>query len=683
MKSSNISFGLLNTLLISLLLLSGCNPFKEQALNNRNELIYKSLYQSDKVLAGGEFPRSQSASVYVSNNDLRRLLETLEGTRVVVSEDGEFKGWEATADKLILSSNPGYSEVEISVTASPPENDVRYTFTISSILGVTSVERDARKNKSIIWLAANPTSIKAHISSSWFSWSTPTGLGELLADIAATQLEEKLSKPIEIDDVISEEHSFSKTERVYIDKESNPNWWADIKANAGMFKVDKYLNFLSPAFTSNGLWLAFSISDDPGSSYTEPDVPSNNSEKLEDLISDLTQEILKKEKSINIDHDSSLLWLSQNVFIQLNELLANNLKEIKFQSIKKSGMLAETKWRDDILGKGGTFAELHGDNAVSGSLKFGKPSIRWDHNNGVIVNSNVDLDSTINIHVHFDPLVGGGLGTTVGMEASSSINVNLEAPIVLEDFMGSPALMIKPNLLCNTFDIEGKTDGKLKFSGGWASMPALGLRTRMLIGEDYIPPSVLIGGMPTYTENKVIKTKDEKIAIHPPYKYTIQTITPTSLKLSDSGVMVQLGIIHENTNDFDVIKAIKKLEEEKKDKIKNYYASASKKTCPSTDRTELILGALEVGPNNEFVKAFKAIKEVLDNAYNDLTKGPGKNNEIVKALNNARNDLTKGPGKNNEVVKALDNAKNDITKGPGKNNEIRKAADKVKKFLGF
>ncbi|MBP6986624.1 MAG: hypothetical protein KBB83_08600 [Alphaproteobacteria bacterium] len=647
MKFSKTSFGVLNALLISLLLLSGCNPFKEQALNNRNELIYKSAFLSEKVLAGGDFPSSQSASVYVSNNDLRRLLGSLEGTRVVVSEEGKYKGWEATTNKLMLSSNPGYSEVEISVTASPPEKDNSYTFTISSILGVTSVVRDASKNKTIIWLAANPTSIKAHMSSNWFSWSMPTGLGELLADIATTQLGDKLSKPIEIDDVISEEHSFSKTERMYIDKENNPNWWIDIKPDAGVFKADKYLNFLSPAFTSNGLWLAFSVSDDPGSSYTEPDVPFNNSSRLEELTSDLTQEILKKEKAINIDHDSSLLWLSQNVFVQLNELLVNNLKAIKFQSTKKSGMLAESKWRDDILGEGGTFAELDGDNAVSGSLKFGKPNIRWDDIKGVIVNSNVDLDSAINIHVHFDPLVGRGLGTTVGMEASSSVNVDLQSPIVLGDFMGSPALMIKPDLSCKSFDIEGKTDGKLKFSGGWASMPALGLRTRMLIGEDYIPPSVLIGGVPTYTENKVTNINDKKITIHPPYKYTIQTIKPTSLKLSDSGMMVQLDIILKNTNDSDTIKAIEKLEEEKKDKIKNYYASASKKTCPSADRTELILGALEIGPNNEFVKAYKGIKKVLDNAYDDLTNGPGEGNEIKKAgkaIENGVRDIGKALG---------------------------------------
>lgn len=74
-----------------------------------------------------------------------------------------------------------------------------------------------------------------------------------------------------------------------------------------------------------------------------------------------------------------------------------------------------------------------------------------------------------------------------------------------------------------------------------------------------------------------------------------------------------------------------------------------------------------------FLETVKARDRTLDNAYNDSTKGPGKNNEIVKALNNARNDLTKGPGKNNEVIKVLNNAKDDLTKGPGKNNEIRKS----------
>ncbi len=638
-------------LLASIFCLSGCNPFKNHALNDRNELIYKSAAQTENVLRGEGFPYSQSASVYVSNGDLRSLLESIEGTRVVLLEEGDYQGWEATVEKLSFASNSGYAEVEISVSASPPDGDEKYAFTISAILGVSSVVRDAAKEKTIIWLAASPTNIKANMSFRWFSWSTPSGLGDLLADIAATQLADKLSKPIEVKDVISEERSFSETERIYIDEEKNPNWWVDIKADAGVFRVNKYLNFLAPAFTTNGLWLAFSISDTPGSIYVEPEAPTNNPDELNEKIARLTGQIRRKEETIDIDHGSSLLWVSQQVFVQLNELLANNLKEIKFQSTKKSGKLAESKWRDDILGEGGTFAELNGDSAISGGLTFNKPNIKWDEENGVVVNGSVDLDSTINVHVHFDPLVGGGLGTTVGMKAFSDVNFNINSPIVLENFMGYPSLMIKPDLSCKSFDIEGKTDGKLIFSGGWASMPALGLRTRMRIGEDYIPPSILVGGGPTYTENKVINTKDKKLAIHPPYKYTIQTITPTSFKLSASGVMAQLGINHKNTDDTEEIKKIQKLEVEKKEKIKDYYTSAAKKPCPSADRTEFILGNLEIGPNNEFVKAFRHIKKVLDNAYNDLTKGPGKNNEVVKALNNARNDLTKGPGKNNEIRK--------------------------------
>ncbi len=75
----------------------------------------------------------------------------------------------------------------------------------------------------------------------------------------------------------------------------------------------------------------------------------------------------------------------------------------------------------------------------------------------------------------------------------------------------------------------------------------------------------------------------------------------------------------------------------------------------------MLLGPLEFGPNNEIIKFVR-------NAWNDIIKGPGLNNELVKLLNSVGETFHK----------AVKNVEKDITTGTlGEGNEVVKLRNKI------
>jgi hypothetical protein len=718
------------------LLLSGCGSFESAVLQDRNGLIYKSSSSSLEVLKKSNFPLNQSAAAFITNEDLKAAISVYEGTSIEFLEDGDYKNWVLLLENISVLTKPGFVELVISAKFSDPNGKRSFGFDINGVLAIDKVERNQKKNKTVITFVGRPTDIQASVVDSWFAASIPESLGEFVADVVSLSIKEKLTASFEIDDAYSEKHKLNKTERQYIDAENHSDWWVDINAQMPEVEITKYLNFSAPAFTSNGVWLAFDLGNNSGVNYKEPTIPNLDADDLEDEVDRLSEELALREKSIKMNHKNSLFWLSKNIFVQINQLVSDNLTSISFKSEKVNGYIAKTDWHDDILGKGGTFAEFHGNKAISGNVKFNKTSVRWDAASGVILSGNVEVDGTANVHVHFDPLVGGGLGTTVGMKINASTGYDAAVNFGIEDVLGIPMLLAKPTINCEAMDLSAKTDGKLKFPGGWASMPALGAKMKMLLGSDYIAPSSVIGGVPTYKKNgdpekNEDPAKKQKYKVIFPAKYTITTIEPKSVSMMAQGLKVQLNIKQTLTSNEKEIQKIKSLNKNQAQALENYYLSAKAKSCPKADGIALTLGDLEIGPNNEFIKLFKEVKKVLDNAIKDLTEGPGENNDILKGLKSAKkalddaaraaqkalddaaraaqkalddaaraaqkalddaaraaqkalDDVARAAQKvKDDAEKAAQNVVKDVTEGPGPNNDLTGENGAVRKFIGL
>lgn len=67
----------------------------------------------------------------------------------------------------------------------------------------------------------------------------------------------------------------------------------------------------------------------------------------------------------------------------------------------------------------------------------------------------------------------------------------------------------------------------------------------------------------------------------------------------------------------------------------------------------LIIGASSaLAGGNCIVTPFKikCIETTAENAWSDVTKGPGQNNDAFKVIKNVTKDVTQGPGKSNDIT---------------------------------
>jgi hypothetical protein len=83
----------------------------------------------------------------------------------------------------------------------------------------------------------------------------------------------------------------------------------------------------------------------------------------------------------------------------------------------------------------------------------------------------------------------------------------------------------------------------------------------------------------------------------------------------------------------------------------DHWNATMRQPCPDLPGIRIEVGDLEIGPNGEIMKFIR-------NAWNDITKGPGKNNEVVKLLGR----IQAGAGKYDEATKKVANDIGDLAK---------------------
>ena len=72
---------------------------------------------------------------------------------------------------------------------------------------------------------------------------------------------------------------------------------------------------------------------------------------------------------------------------------------------RQRGRLAETKWRDNAAGDGGTLPKDNGNEAAKGFVQFGQDSVALEQRpSSADVAGHSSAPSEASVHVHIDPL---------------------------------------------------------------------------------------------------------------------------------------------------------------------------------------------------------------------------------------------------------------------------------------
>lgn len=315
------------------------------------------------------------------------------------------------------------------------------------------------------------------------------------------------------------------------------------------------------------------------------------------------------------------------------------------QSTGYTGRLAESKWRDDLLGDGGAYAELNGADRLNVKIALGKPEVAWD-DSGMKLSLPVSADVDASVKVHFDPLIGGGMGTTLGLVGSGNGTVGGSAKTTVVTSGELSVALMETVLSCDAVKASIATDGRLKIDLGWISVPQVGAKIEIPIGRDPVGTTALLDSRPIYVEFPILdprlepdkEKRDSMIAKNPwavvPTAPALQyRISPKSVEQTAAGYRFTVGIevtsiqAGRTREELDVARAAvqasaKVVEEKVKQLIRDQPKVA---TCTGEPTFAILLGPIEIGPQNEVVKFAK-------NAWNDITKGPGPGNDLRKLV---------------------------------------------------
>ncbi|KRR02107.1 hypothetical protein [Bradyrhizobium valentinum] len=407
----------------------------------------------------------------------------------------------------------------------------------------------------------------------------------------------------------------------------NNSGTVELTAMPSPFHFDQWLTVVAPVFTPKGVVLTATLAP-------TRQAPSAVGVALPDTVNadDLSrarQEVQAKAGVLDgLFSRDVAVTIGRTAFTKLTDQLANTLAgfSISVQGKAISGRLFDKKWRDNILGEGGVFAEIRDAGWIKGRVNFAKPSVVLDQAQGPSLSLPVSASFIAPVHVHFDPLIGGGIGTSIGMQGSASTTLRAWFGTTKFPFEGRTVAVAGPVMSCGLLDIDARTDGKLKIGDGVATVPQFGAKVGVLVGSKPLAPSFIAGAPITMTILPPAKQDERSTA-----RLSVVDGLYASLSLDDFAAEPSSDG-YRLSSSFSVVlgnhpfqqPSSEYMERMRKAAIDHWNATM-RQSCPNLPSIRIEVGDLEIGPNGEIMK-------FLRNAWNDITKGPGKNNEVVKLL---------------------------------------------------
>jgi hypothetical protein len=390
-------------------------------------------------------------------------------------------------------------------------------------------------------------------------------------------------------------------------------------ATPSPLRFEQWLTIVAPVFTTKGVVLTATL----GPARQTPQVfAAALSDKVgADDIDSARLEVAAKAGVLDgLFARDVAVTIGRQAFAKLTDQIAGALAgfSISVQGKSISGRLFDKKWRDNILGEGGFFAEIQDAGRLEGRVSFGKPAAALDKEHGPYLTLPVNASFEAPVHVHFDPLIGGGIGTSIGMRGSASTTLRAWVGNTKFVFEGRTVAIAGPVLSCGLLDIDARTDGKLKIGDGVATVPQIGAKVGALIGAEPLAPS-LIAGAPVVM-SLLSPTKEEERSTAP---LSIVDGLFASLSLDDLAAELSAEGYRVSTS-FSVSLAnqpFSPLPADFRDRMRkaatDHWIATIRQPCPDTLGIRIDVGDLEIGPNGEILKFIR-------NAWNDPPKDPGR-----------------------------------------------------------
>lgn len=616
---------------------------------DRAALEWRAAKAAESTLGRGAVPEGWDAGIFLSNDTLVAALANFEGTAMSLPDEDVT----ATLETFRLASRPGFVELDFLVTAVSVTKNVSVALNVKSelLFDGDGSATDVLRFK-VVPLAIEP-------SLTWYSF-----------DINGSNFASELIKAGVLGDVLDDlvfeipadlafDFSLGQTLTSVVDTNKNLNSTATLEVRIPEFTAGWAGRTLEALPAATGIWI-LAADGDPGPAPTLV-VPAGSSAR------DETEAIRRLiEETVSVPDYPAGIWLAARPLLSALGALARTdagTRTVTIHSTQVQGRLANKDWSDDTLGGGGVYAEFPSADAVSGAVLVDGLASSWSPGSGIDIRFRALAQANAKVALHFDPLVGGGVGTTIGLVGATSADVaaNLDLKVVAVD--GGTVMFVSSTANCPPVEISLTTDGNLGGDLGWIKVPAVGITRKQALDLGLGPESVL-DSSPFFLqlEPQTIQVGDGQATVVPPFHALGASITPAGVEHRQEGWLAGLDFAIEG---LDAVPDQGTLDAKRADLEAAAKARMQMTECPIEESTAVLIGDIEIGPNNEIVKFLVSIgkfsqemadrigQEVSDEKLNEWIKDPAGSFERSDPGRIAQETLPQVTVKGNEVIVTL------------------------------
>lgn len=512
------------------MVLSGCGSDREgQLIVDHQRAVYESLALQDQLQQQGGGHAAADLGIGISNRGMGRLLSLLKG--LVISPTQPPKGYEDLSVKIEdiqLVSRAGRSELELEFSLASPANALQFSATMTGDLLFLPPELDTDTPED--QLAFRMKVRELHPRLSWYSF--PLQSISTMRDYLRYRLIEQVEKSLvmkvptaKLDKLVL---GLSGSE---VMKDEEKGFQIKIAYASPKFEMPLVARYSQFLMTDSGFWI-FARYGDKAPSIPRP-VARVPKEQLESEIGRLTYALRAAASGLNFwSGDSAIIVrkpLLEKLIVQFNERSSDE-RTVSFQSTRSRGKLYEKQWRDNLLGDGGLSVELDGRDAAWGTVTLKQVSSTWSEK-GLAYSASIDIEANTILYVHFDPLLGGGVGKRTTLEGTASPVLAGTLSFAIRTYAGVPVLVAMNHLDCSKFPLTVLDDGDL----------SVGVTVSQLVGggKPALIPALM--GLPKLVKADQVLRGIKAVSITAPKPFAAITYAPTQFLADANGFRAEFA----------------------------------------------------------------------------------------------------------------------------------------------
>jgi hypothetical protein len=356
--------------------------------------------------------------------------------------------------------------------------------------------------------------------------------------------------------------------------------------------VARYSQFL---MTDSGFWIFARYGDK--TPYVPKPVARVQPEQLEPEIGRLTYAIRAAAVGLSFTAGDSAVIVRKPLLEKLTSQFnarSSDERTLSFQSTRSRGKLFEKQWRDNLLGDGGFFAELDSPDAAWGTVTLKQVTSTWSEK-GLTYSASIDVEANTIMYVHFDPLIGGGVGKRATLEGTASPVLAGTLSFALRTYAGVPVLAVVNQLDCSKFPITVMDDGDL----------SVGVTLSQLVGGGRPGLIPVLIGLPKMVKVDQVLRGIKGVTVTAPKPFAAITYAPTQLLADANGLRAEFSTAAswsegDEVDAEDRVKEIAAL-------VKKDQTVPSVPECGEPDAIKVHVAGIEIGQDNGFVRVITTL----------------------------------------------------------------------------